>query len=225
VTSLDPVAVDLIEDHLARLATALGQRDRVSRDMIAEVRDGLLTAVERDVAAGRPAVAAARAAIRLSGTVEQVAPVMRGDVVAARARAAVILLVRTGPFAAAAWATTVVTSPASPWQVGGASPWRVVAPWLGLAVLLTLACSLLANTAASTTRRQSPRLAHVAAVAAIAACAGTDVAGLAFVAVSAMSAPTMLAWPVVAAVAVSGARVVVAGHRLHRLRRPLPVQI
>jgi hypothetical protein len=220
--SLDPVALHLIEDYLTQLATALGQRDRTSRDMVAEVRDGLLTAVEKDIANGRPAIDAARTAVRLCGAVAQVVPVMRVDVVATRARSTVVSLLRTAPFAAAAWVATMATSPASPWQVGDSSPWRVVAPWLGLGVLLTLSCSLLANTAAAGTGRQSPRLANVAAIAAAVACVCTDLAGLAFIAVSAAIAPAMFAWPVIAAAAVSGARIVFAGHRIQRLRRPLP---
>jgi len=205
---LDPGALAVVDGYLDELAPALGRRDRASRDLLAEVRDGLLTAVERDVAVGRPAVDAARAAVGLCGTAKQLAPLLLADVVAARARGTGRSLVRTGGFAAVAWVATAGTS--------AALPWRAAAPWLGLGVLLTLACSLLANTALS------PRVARLAAIAAAVACAGTDLAGLSFLAASAVIAPGAIAWPAAMAVAVSGARLVFAGTRVHRLRPPLP---
>jgi hypothetical protein len=218
---LHPAALGLIENYLGQLASALGRPDRTTRDIIAELRDGLLAAAQRHVAGGLSGIEAARIAVRQCGAVEQLAPAMRADAIATRARATARALLRTGPLAAAAWAATVVIGPASPWLVGAASPWRTVLPWLGLGVLVTLACSLLAGTAGSGTAHESPRVARGAAIAAAVACAVTDLAGLTCIAILAVTAPGAMAWPVGAAIAVSGARTVLAGHSVHRLRHSL----
>lgn len=220
VQPLDPAALDVIDDYLAQLAPALGPRDRTARDLIAEVRDGLVTATEHTVAQGWAAVTAAHMAVRRCGAVSRVAPVMRIDAVATRARGTALALMGSGPIAAVAWGATVATSSASPWQGGGVSPWRVALPSLGLAVLLTLACSLLANTA-SGARSGSARVAQVAATIAAVTCAGADLAGLTLIAVWTATASHVFAWPVVAAAAVSGARILFAGRRVRHLWSPL----
>jgi hypothetical protein len=219
----DPAAVALIEHYLTGLTAALGSHDRTSRDLVDEVRDGLLTAVEAHVADGLPAADAARAALRQCGALEHVTPVMRADAVATRARSMALAILGVAPLAAAAWAATLVVSPASPWHMGAASPWRMALPWLGLGVLLTLSCALTAHIAASGMGHQRPRLAHIAAVAAGAACTSTDVAGLALIASWALAASGGVAWPAATAAAVvSSGRVVFVGGRLRRLRQALP---
>jgi hypothetical protein len=212
VPPLDPAAVEVIDDYLAQLAPALGPRDRTARDLVAEVRDGLLTATEHAVARGCAAVPAARMAVRRCGAADRLAPLMRTDAVATRARGTALALMGSGPVAAVAWGATVVTSPAS--------QWRVALPCLGLAVLLALACSLLANTASGT--RSGSRVAQVAAMVAAVTCAGADLAALTLVAVWTVTASHMFSWPVVAAAVVSGARIAFAGRRVRQLWPPLP---
>jgi hypothetical protein len=160
---LDPAAVALIEHYLTGMAAALGPLDRTTDDLVDELRDGLLTRAEAWVAHGMPAADAARAAVRQCGGLEQVTPVMRADAVATRARRTALAILAAGPLAAAPWAATLVASPASPWHMGDASPWRMALPWLGFGVLVTLACALTAHVAVTCVGRQRPQLARLRA--------------------------------------------------------------
>jgi hypothetical protein len=219
---LDPAAVALIEHYLTGMAAALGPRDRTTHDLVDELRDGLLTTAEAWVAHGVPAADAARAAVRQCGALEQVTPIMRADAVATRARSTALAILAAGPLAAAPWAATLITSPASPWRMGHASPWGMVLPWLGFGVLLTLACALTAHAAVTRVGRQRPQLAQVTAVAAAVTCASTDLAGLALIASWALAGSGGIAWPAATAAAVvSAGRIVLDGDRVRRLRQVL----
>jgi hypothetical protein len=217
--ALDPAAVRLVEDHLSRLAASLGRRDTVTDDVLDELRDCLLTATEARVAGGAAPVAAARSALRDYGDLTQVAPTVIADVVASRARATALLILRAGPIAAAIWAAAIMTTSA----VATPSPWRAAMVWLGPAVVLTAACALTAYGAASglgALRCHMPRAAAITATAASAASAVTDLAAVAFITVLAVTG-TGGRWPMMlAAAVVSGVRVLVIGRRAVLLWSP-----
>jgi hypothetical protein len=214
--ALDPAAVRLVEDHLSRLAASLGRRDTVTDDVLDELRDCLLTATEARVAGGAAPVAAARSALRDYGDLTQVAPTVIADVVASRARATALLILRAGPMAAAIWAAAIMTTSA----VATPSPWRAAMVWLGPAVVLTAACALTAYGAASGLGPLRCHMPRAAAITASAASAVTDLAAVAFITVLAVTG-TGGRWPMMlAAAVVSGVRVLVIGRRAVLLWSP-----
>ena len=215
-TALDPTAAAIVEDHLARISTALGRRDTVRDDVIDEVRDCLLTAVEQRVAGGMPPDPAAREAILDYGDLAQVAPAVAADVVTARAQASATAILHSGPVAAAVWTAVALATRAGP----APSPWRAALTWLGPAVLLAVAGALVAYGAACHPDRWRTRVPRAAATTAIAACALTDLAALAFIAAAATGGQR---WFVILAPAViSVARILVVGRCARALWSPLP---
>jgi hypothetical protein len=217
-TAVDPTAAGIVEDHLARISTALGRRDTVRDDVIDEVRDCLLTAVERRVAGGMPPDAAARDAILDYGDLTQVAPAVAADVIASRAQASATAILRSGPIAAAVWTAVVLTTRTGPVP----SPWRAALTWLGPAVLLTVAGALVAYGAACRPDRWRARVPRAAATTATATCALTDLAALAFIAAGAAAGGQ--GWFIVLAAAISAVRILVVGRRARALWSPRPAR-
>lgn len=203
--ALDAAAVGIVEDHLARIATALGRRDAVRNDVLDELRDCLLTATEQHVAGGMAPDVAARAALRDYGDVTRVAPAVVADVTATRARGTALVILGFGPIAAAVWAAAIAT--ASPTTTAAAVPWRAAMSGFGPAVVLAAACALTAYGAASSLRRPRSRLPRAAAVAATVVSVVTDLAALAYITVL-VTADSHDRWLIaLAAALVSGIRV------------------
>ncbi|MEW2586555.1 permease prefix domain 1-containing protein [Streptomyces virginiae] len=81
----EPAPVDPIEAHVAELATVLRGTDRTKTRMLAELREGLLDAAA-ELAPGRGPDEAAREAVRLFGSVAELAPGFQRELTIVQAR-------------------------------------------------------------------------------------------------------------------------------------------
>ncbi|GGQ22223.1 MULTISPECIES: hypothetical protein [Streptomyces] len=81
----DPARVDPIEAHVAELAAVLRGADRAKSRMLAELREGLLDAAT-ELAPGRGPDGAAREAVRLFGSVAELAPGFQRELTIVQAR-------------------------------------------------------------------------------------------------------------------------------------------
>jgi hypothetical protein len=200
------------ERYLAELAARLPGPDRVRADIVAELRAGLLDAIDAHLAAGMLPGDAAAAAIREFGDPAQVAAAFRPELAARQARRVAIGLLATGPLVGLLWATAALAShigvhPAPPWQWTGAPPGaRVAFPLAATAVAVTVWTALFAlATTGRLTRWLPARPGQGLTAAAIAGygAATADVIILLLLASELTSAPGSLA-PLPIAVAAGG---------------------
>ena len=207
--SPEPDAGPAVENYLAEVTARLPGPARTRTGIAAELRSGLLDAVDAHRTAGLSPAQAALAAIREFGDPVQVAGGFRAEIAASLARRVAVTLLATGPLVGLLWIATAVMShlglPHGP-------PWRWVALPPGLAVsigLVAVAAGITAWAAvvgiAATGRltrwlparpRRAPTAAAVAGFGAVSA----DGLGLALLAVQLVVAPGRLS-PVLAAVA------------------------
>lgn len=212
-----PRGAEVIEEYLATVAAGLVGPRRWRSEVIAELRDGLAEAAEAHRGCtGLPGEAAAVAEF---GPARDV---LDGFVVVAAgglARRVAVVLLMSGPVAAAVWVAAMAASGIPPWIGGLAGPWRLL-PGVGVVLAVAVPAALLAVAATGRAGYRwgaaRPRLAPAAAGIATGVCAAADAVMLAAVGVwLAGGAPPMntaaAAWPVLVAVAVSGARCLLAG--------------
>lgn len=93
----------VIDDYVTTLAAALRGPRRTRRDMLTEVRDGLIDAAEALEAAGLSRSQAERAAVAEFGSVEEVAPEYQEELVANQGRRLAVLLFLGFPLITLIW--------------------------------------------------------------------------------------------------------------------------
>ncbi len=173
----------VIEPYLAQVAAALPGPAGARAGILAELRAGLLDAVDAHHRAGLAPPAAAKAAADEFGDPARVAAAFRPGLAASQARRVAITLLATGPFVIALWMGAALGSHigarrAPPWQWAGAAPaWRILLPLAAAAFLIGvwMAVAALAATGRLTRRLPDrPRLAPMAAALAGFACAALD---------------------------------------------------
>jgi HAAS len=202
----------LIDAYLGEVAAALPGPDRARRDIVAELRSGLLDAADTHRAAGLPAGQAAEAAISEFGDPRQIAAAFRPELAARQARRVALTLVTTGPpigllWAAAALASHIGIRHAPPWQWASAPPASPVAfPLAAAALLIAVWTALFTLAATGPLTRWLPASARLApATAAVAGfgAAAADLAIFVLLASQLASAPSTLAPAPVAAAAIA----------------------
>ena len=116
-----------VEGYLSDVAAGLPGPRQARGDIIAELRSGLLDAIDARRSAGLTAQAATEAAITEFGSPRQVASAFRPHLAMIQARRTALALAVTGPligllWAAAALASHITLRHAPPWQWPGAPP-------------------------------------------------------------------------------------------------------
>ncbi len=215
-----------IDTYLSEVAASIPGPPRARGDILAELRSGLLDAIDAHRSAGLTAQAAAEAAITEFGDPRQVADAFRPYLAMVQARRVALTLVATGPpvgllWAAAALASHITLRDAPPWQWPGAPPLSPAAfPVAGAALLLTAWSALATVDATGTLTRWLPGRPRIAAATAATAgfgAAAADLAIFALLASQLISAPGTLApLPVAAATAASLTRFALARQAAHK---------
>jgi HAAS len=209
-----------VDTYLRSVAASMPGPRQARNDILAELRSGLLDAIDVRRSAGWPVQAAAEAAITEFGDPRQIADAFRPQLAMIQARRVALTLVATGPlvgllWAAAALASHIAIRDAPPWQWPGAPPLSpAVFPAFGAALLIVIS-SALATVAATGTLarwlRASARIAAATAATAGFGAAAADLAVFALLASQLTSAPGTLApFPVAAATAASLTRLALA---------------
>jgi hypothetical protein len=215
-----------VSAYLRAVAASMPGPRRARDDILAELRSGLLDAIDTHRAAGLPAQAAAQAAITEFGDPRQVASAFRPHLAMTQARRTALALAATGPpvgllWAAAALASHIAIRHAPPWQWQGAPPLSPAAfPAIGAAILLAAASTLATIAATGKLTRWLPASPRTATATAATAGLGAAIADLAILAVLASqltAAPGTLApLPVAAATAASLTRLTLARRAARR---------
>jgi hypothetical protein len=190
------------------------------RDILAELRSGLLDAFDGHQVAGEPADAAAEAAITEFGDPRQVADAFRPHLAMQHARRVALTLVATGPLVGLLWIAAAVASHitlghAPPWQWLGAPPLSFAAFPIVAAALLVTIWSALATVAATGKLTRwlpaNPRMAAATAATTGFGATTVDLAIFALLASQLARAPGTLApLPVAVAAAASLTRLIFA---------------
>ena len=215
-----------VEAYLRAIAASLPGPRRARSDILAELRSGLLDAIDARRSAGLTAQAATEAAIAEFGDPRQVASAFRPYLAMTQARRTALSLAVTGPlvgmlWAGAASASHITLRHAPPWQWPGAPPLSPAAfPAAGAALLVVITSSLVTIAATGRLTRwlpAGPRTAAATAATAGFAAIAADLAILALLASQLTSAPATLApLPVAAATAASLTRLTLARRAAHR---------
>jgi HAAS domain-containing protein len=211
-----------VEAYLREVAASMPGPRRARSDIVAELRGGLLDAIDARRSAGLAAQAATEAAITEFGSPRQVARAFRPHLAMIQARYTALALAATGPlvgllWAAAALASHITLRHAPPWQWPGTPPLAPAAfPAIGAALLIVVTSTLATIAATGRLTRwltASPRTAAATAATAGFAAIAADLAILALLASQLTSAPGTLApFPVAAATAASLIRLTLARH-------------
>jgi hypothetical protein len=173
-----------IESYLARVAAALPGPAGARAAILAELRAGLLDAVDAYHCTGLGPRAAAQAAADEFGDPATVAAALRPGLAASHARRVAITLLATGPLVVVVWMGAAIGShlgarDAPPWQWAGAAPaWRILLPLAAAAFLVGVSMAAAALAATGRLTRwlaDRPRLAPTSAAVAGFACAVFDV--------------------------------------------------
>ena len=114
-----------VESYLAEVAARLPGPARTHAGIVAELRSGLLDALDAHRSAGLPAAQAARAAISEFGDPGPVASGFRAEIAARQARRVSISLLATGPLIGTVWITAALAS-----HLAESSRWVDAAPAL-----------------------------------------------------------------------------------------------
>lgn len=215
-----------VEAYLRVVAAGLPGPRRARDDILAELRSGLLDAIDARRSAGLPVQVATEAAIGEFGDPRQVALAFRPHLALTQARRTALALAATGPLVGLLWAAAAIASHvtlrhAPPWDWPGAPPLSPAAFPAAAAAILIVVTSTLATIAATgpLTRLlpSSPRTAIATATTAGIGTAAADLALLALLASQLASAPGTLApLPVAAATAASLARLAFARRAARR---------
>lgn len=209
-----------VEGYLSDVAASMPGPRAARSDIIAELRGGLLDAIDARRSAGLTPQAAAEAAISEFGDARQVASGFRPHLAMIQARRTALALAVTGPligllWAAAALASHITLRHAPPWQWPGTPPLSAAAvPAVGAAVLIVITSTLATVAVTGKLTRwlpASPRTAAAAAATAGFSAAAADLALLALLASQLTRAPgTLDPLPVAAATAASLTRLALA---------------
>jgi hypothetical protein len=121
------VTGDPVEAYLRAVATGMPGPRQARNDILAELRSGLLDAVDARRSAGLSAQAATEAACAEFGDPFQVATAFRPHLVMIQARRTAIALAASGPLVGLLWAAAAVASHiaiphAPPWEWPGVPP-------------------------------------------------------------------------------------------------------
>jgi hypothetical protein len=215
-----------VEGYLAEVTARLPGPPRARAGIVAELRSGLLDAVDAHRSAGLPPARAAQAAIGEFGDPARVAAGFRPELAAGQARRVAVTLLVTGPLVGLLW---IATAMASHLGMRLALPWRATSPAPGLRVgilLLAVAVGITAWAAilgiASTGRLTRwlparPRRAPAAAAVAGFGAVGADAVGLALLTAQLAAFQGKLSpVPAATAAAASLARLLFAGRAARR---------
>lgn len=227
----------VIDTYLSRVAAALPGSSRARRDVLAELRSGLLDASDAHRAAGLPTDQATEAAIGEFGDPTQVAAAFRPELATRQARHLALCLVATGPLIGLLWVSAAFTShfgirQAPPWQWPHLTAIaRFAVPLAVLTLLISIWAALFTLAATGRLTRWLPARTRLAPTAAAIAGFGTVAADLAiFVLLASQltSAPSTLApGPIAAAAAASLTRLTLARRAARRCltaRARLPLE-
>jgi hypothetical protein len=215
-----PPGRQLVEDYLAQVGARLPGPVRERADIIAELRGGLLDAVDAYRDAGLSAPDAAATAIEEFGGPGRVAAAFGPGLALSQARRVALTLLVTGPLVGLLWAIAATAShiasrAALPWHWVGAPPGSLMVFPLAVAIVLAVWTALFTIAATGRATRwlpDRPRLAPGTAAVAGFGAAGADVALLVLLASQLTVAPgTLAAAPVAAAALASATRLVLAG--------------
>jgi hypothetical protein len=206
----------VIDAYLDQVGAALPGPPRARADIMAELRSGLLDAVDARRCAGLPMAAAAEAAITEFGDPKQVAASFRPELTVTRARRLAFSLAATAPPIGLLWLYAAQASQHTPpWQWTGAPPVLLTAAAFLIAVWTALA------TVAATGRLTRwlpyrPRIAAATAAAGGFGAAAADLLIFVLLAHQLAVAPGALApVPVAAAAIASMARLAFARRAAH----------
>jgi HAAS domain-containing protein len=214
-------AGQVIETYLAQVAAALPGPARARRDLVAELRSGLLEAADAHRRAGLPAAAAAAAAVREFGDPRQVAAAFRPELTARHARRLAVALAVTGVPVGLLWLHAVQASHPA---ISRAPLWRWIGqPPVPLAAAAFLIAALVALCTIALTGRLirwlpgGPRTAALSAAVGGYGAAAADAAIFVLLVHQLATAPATLApIPVSAAASASLARLVFSGRAARR---------
>jgi hypothetical protein len=190
-----------ISAYLDQVAATLPGAPRARRDVLAELRSGLLDATDAHRRAGLPADAAAETAIAEFGDPRQIAAAFRPELTITHARRVAFTLMATGPVTALLWSVTALGSHfgfrlAPPWQWAGLTPGAHLAVHLAAAAFVLTALTSLVTVAATgrLTRWLPSRPRAVSATAAIAgfSTAAANLAIFALLTSQILSAPSTI---------------------------------
>lgn len=215
-----------VETYLRAVAAGLPGPRQARADIVAELRSGLLDAIDARRCAGITAQAATEAALTEFGDPRQVAAAFRPHLAMTQARRTALALAATGPpvgllWVAAALASHITIRHAPPWGWPGAPPLAHAAFPIAAAAILILVTSTLATIAATgKLTRWLPASPHTAAATAATAGIGAAAADLAILSLlisKLASTPGALApLPVAVATAASLTRLTLARQAARR---------
>jgi hypothetical protein len=209
-----------VEVYLRAVAGSMAGPRRERSDILAELRSGLLDAIDAHRAAGLPVQAATEAAITEFGDPRRVATAFRPHLAMVQARRTALAIAATGPLVGLLWATAAAASHitlrhAPPWQWPGAPPLSAAAfPAIAVALFILITSTVTTIAVTGKLSRWLPASAHIAAVGAATAgftAMAADLAILTLLASQLASAPgTLDPIPVAAATAASLTRLTLA---------------
>lgn len=211
----------VIEAYLAQVAAALPGPARARRDVVAELRSGLLDAADAYRRAGLPENAAAEAAAGEFGDPRQIAGAFRPELIARHVRRLTFLLATASVPVGLLWAHAVQASHPA---ISRAPLWRWIGePPVPLAAAAFLIAALAALGTIAVTGRLTrwlpggPRSAAASAAIGGYAAAAADAAIFVLLVHQLATAPaTLAAIPVSAAASASLARLVFSGRAAQR---------
>ena len=216
----------VIGAYLSEIAAALPGPGSARRDVVAELRSGLLDATDAHRAAGLPAEQAAEAAIGEFGDPGQIAAAFRPELATRQARRLALTLVATGPLIGLLWIAAAFTShfgiqPAPPWDWPDLTAVsRFAVPLAVITFLISVWAALFTLAATGRLTRWLPARTRLAPTTAAVAGFGTmaaDLAILLLLASQLASAPSTIAGgPVAAAAAASLTRLTLARRAARR---------
>jgi hypothetical protein len=217
-----------VDDYLAQVAGALSGPSRTRAAILAELRAGLLDAVEAHRQTGLASRAAEEAAARVIGDPRQLAAAFGAEPATAKARRLALLLLASVPLIMLAWAAAAIGSHlgarnALSWQWDGASPaWRLTLLVAAAALLIGVFAATAAVAVSGRLTRSLPdstRFAAKTAITAGLAAAAVDVILLLLLARQLAHAPeTLDTTPVTIAAVASITRLVFAQRSIRRSR-------
>lgn len=223
-----PPGHQLVEDYLAEVGARLPGPARERADIIAELRDGLLDAVDayRDAGLDPADMAdAAAAAIGEFGDPGRIAAAFGPGLALSQARRVALTLLVTGPLVGLLWGTAATASHIGsrhvpPWHWVGALPGSLMVFPLAAAIAIAVWTALFTVAATGRATRwlpDRPRLAPGTAAVAGFGAAAADVALFVLLASQLTVAPGVLAAaPAAAAAAASATRLFLAGRAARR---------
>jgi hypothetical protein len=222
-------AARVIDEYVERVASGLPGPPRERGDMMAELRSGLLDALDAHRLDGLAEDAAAAAATAEFGEPRVIAATFRSELAVRLARKCALTLAVTGPVVGLLWTAAAVASHVS---IRRALPWEAAAPAGSMTVVRLLLVALLVTVAGAlvtmavsgrlAARRAGTRVAPAAAALSGYAAVTVDVAVFMLLVSQLASAPGGLApVPVAAAAGASLARLLLAWRAAGRCRAAL----